>query len=96
MLREPPPDSMGASVFTVATCCHTIMCIDHPFYDGKFAMVIADVCNLNTGDCLVKFQTNQESYDEKVRGPILKNAEKDYELKGNFMEHMGTFMETTG
>ena len=38
MLREPPPDSMGASVFSVATCCHTIMCIDHPFYEAKFCM----------------------------------------------------------
>ena len=91
----PPPDSMGASVFSVATCCHTIMCIDHPFYEGKFAMIIADVCKVRTNEIECKFQTNQESYNAKVRGPIQKNAEKDYELKGNFMEHMGTFMETT-
>jgi len=51
----PPPDSMGASVFSVATCCHTIMCIDHPFYEGKFAMIIADVCKVRTNEIECKF-----------------------------------------
>ena len=56
-LREPHPE-MGGSTFAVATCCSTIMCVDHPFYEEKWVLVMANVCKLNTGDVSSKFQTN--------------------------------------
>ena len=91
MLREP--GEMGGSTFNVATCCHSIMCVDHPFYENNFCLVMAAGCKLDTDTTApVMFKTNMESYDEKIRGPM---PEKEYKLPGHYMEHMEEFMVTT-
>ena len=42
------------SLNCVASCCHTVICIDHPGYRGLSLLVLRDVVQLHTTDPVVQ------------------------------------------